>query len=692
MTGARTVIGKTSASLTGITYDYTTATLYGIGYDGSKYSSLYKVNQIDGSASYIGTSVAGILINVACDTLGNLYSLNISNDTLYKINKTTGKAMPVGNVGFSASYAQGMDFDRTTNNLYLAAYNATNSSGELRYVDVKTGATTLLGAFENGCEITGFAIPYHFKTNIYDAEAVSIDEQTIMPSNTTISPAAEFLNLGETATFNVTMQISYGYTSTKTITNLASFDGQTITFDPWSPENGNYTITVFTQLPGDTNKGNDTLKQSMTVENLTKVYGYLAYDSTAKIPVGPVYTYLEAPLLVNSITGVTDTNNLIESGTWGGNNKWYGTTNITNQLLSIDTVTGKRNIISQLDIGFDDITFDYTTNTLFGVYSDNTYSYLYKISRATGYTMLVGTSVTGTLINLACDNSGNLYAVSISNDTIYSLNKTTGLGTPIGYIGFKAQYIQGMEFDHRTNICYMAAFNVNTSSGELRTVNLTTGNSTLIGAFGGRRNIEIASFAIPYNGKTPSTDVGVTAQTSPVSGCGLSEEKVTVDVENMGTDPVNNIPVHYSVDGGAVVDTILSNTISPESYYKLTFKKHADLSVLGNHTIKAYTTLSTDTIASNDTLTYTVDNIDISNLPFSMGFEPSESLTGWNIFDVNNDGYTWKIVTTGGHNGPGCAEMESNPFKSSDDWLLTKCISFEAGRTYQLSYWKKLRE
>ncbi|HKR06506.1 MAG TPA: T9SS type A sorting domain-containing protein [Bacteroidia bacterium] len=90
------------------------------------------------------------------------------------------------------------------------------------------------------------------------------------------NPKAEFVNNGlNTVTFDVTMTITGGYTSTKTVTNLPFFVSQTIAFDPWTPATtGAYTITVYTSLTGDTNNNNDTLQKSITIYDGFENYGW----------------------------------------------------------------------------------------------------------------------------------------------------------------------------------------------------------------------------------------------------------------------------------------------------------------------------------------------------------------------------------------------------------------------------------
>ena len=330
------------------------------------------------------------------------------------------------------------------------------------------------------------------------------------------------------------------------------------------------------------------------------------------------------------------------------------------------------------------------TNTLFGVGSNNgILSNLYRISIATGNLTLIGPCNEG-LINFACDTLGRLFSVSLNDNQLYSINKVNGSATAIGPIGFTAQYAQGMDVDRKTNICYMAAYNYDNSSGEMRTIDLTTGKTSLIGAFAGKPNIEITGLAIPYNGYFPAIDVGVTLESSPVSGCGLENEQVSVTVENMGNDTVNNIPVHYSVYGVKTADTILTGNLAPASFVKSYISETpANLSAVGSYIFKAYTTKAGDNLKTNDTLVFTVKHFAVSDAPYSMGFEPNEDFSSWAIIDANKDGFTWTIINHDAHNGNYCAAFPCDLTKGNNDWLFSKCLQLDVNKTYQLSFWDK---
>ncbi len=106
-------------------------------------------------------------------------------------------------------------------------------------------------------------------------------------------------------------------------------------------------------------------------------------------------------------------------------------------------------------------------------------SELYTFDLATGVATLIGT-VTNTnfLITLAVNCSGELYGIDAENNNLLRIDPATAEGTVIGPLNFTAGFFaQDMDFDPVTGILYWSAFTGTT--GELRTIDLATGNSSL---------------------------------------------------------------------------------------------------------------------------------------------------------------------------------------------------------------------
>jgi len=152
VTGDMTLIGGGGIGLNGLAYDLTTGLMYG-----ASGTELYSINMNNGDQTLVGSlNTGGLVIGIAFDGEGNLYGEDL-NDNLYSINPLTGAATLIGPLGIDLNYAQDMAYDITWDVLYLAAYTGT---GQLYTCDVTTGACMLVGNFQGGAEITGFAMPY----------------------------------------------------------------------------------------------------------------------------------------------------------------------------------------------------------------------------------------------------------------------------------------------------------------------------------------------------------------------------------------------------------------------------------------------------------------------------------------------------------------------------------------------------
>lgn len=210
------------------------------------------------------------------------------------------------------------------------------------------------------------------------------------------------------------------------------------------------------------------------------------------------------------------------------NQVWYGIEYTTNQIAIFDTVTGSiTNTVVLSGIGAGEnctgMTYDKTTGTTFISTFITGASKLYTLNVTTGVATLVGViGATNLTIDIACSKTGILYGHNITSPTtnsqIVTINKTTGAETLVGLTGFNANYAQGMTADEETGDIYLAAYNNTLSAGQLRKVDLATGNTTLIAPF--QSNAELDCFIIkgisdagtlmPFNLNTPAASITVT--------------------------------------------------------------------------------------------------------------------------------------------------------------------------------------
>ncbi len=86
-----------------------------------------------------------------------------------------------------------------------------------------------------------------------------------------------------------------------------------------------------------------------------------------------------------------------------------------------------------------------------------------------------------------------------------------------------------------------------------------------------------------------------------------SNEDITIEVKNLGSNDQAVIPVNYVVNGGTIVTENISVNANSSLIY--TFNTKADLSAIGTYDIKLYTDLICDTIAINDTIITSTNHI-----------------------------------------------------------------------------------
>lgn len=182
-------------------------------------------------------------------------------------------------------------------------------------------------------------------------------------------------------------------------------------------------------------------------------------------------------------------------------------------LYSINTADGVATFIAAITggaTGVSGMSVDNNDGVVYISTTSGTSSFLYTIDLATAVTSLIG-QVTNSdvLIDIAVSEAGDIYGFDIDSDSLISIDKFTGAGTVIGNIGIDASFAQGMDFDGQSNILYLAAY-IGGGVNEIRTIDLLTGASTLVGSVNsGIGGAELDAFAIaqPYDNCYTQEDV-----------------------------------------------------------------------------------------------------------------------------------------------------------------------------------------
>jgi hypothetical protein len=190
------------------------------------------------------------------------------------------------------------------------------------------------------------------------------------------------------------------------------------------------------------------------------------------------------------------------AGTLGPDGKYYCIDNGPPvNLYSVDTATGVKTLVAPVTglfgtEGWTELAYDKSTLTWYASSGSATSSSLYTFNITTGVATRVGAINTGLIITIAINPITNaMFGVDIVTDNVVSINKTTGVGTTVGPIGFNSNFGAGSAFDE-LGVWYFAS--IDAGAGNARnfyTLNTTTGTATLVGSF--PATAQVSSLGIP---------------------------------------------------------------------------------------------------------------------------------------------------------------------------------------------------
>lgn len=176
-------------------------------------------------------------------------------------------------------------------------------------------------------------------------------------------------------------------------------------------------------------------------------------------------------------------------------------TSAADRLMAVDMETKKMSVVgsfSGLPYKFADMTYDYSTNTMYGIVGSlaTSASALYKIDLATAATTKVA-DLGNFYFTLACSYDGQLYVVDGSGN-FCKINKNDGTCEIVGATGYRPSGNFSMEFNHSDKTLYMTLNTVNEES-LLCTIDVSTGAAQQIGTLGSAQDAAIAGLYIPFS-------------------------------------------------------------------------------------------------------------------------------------------------------------------------------------------------
>jgi hypothetical protein len=263
--------------------------------------------------------------------------------------------------------------------------------------------------------------------------------------------------------------------------------------------------------------------------------------------------------------------------------------------------------------------------------------------------------------------------------------------------------------------------NINTINGGWYSVQAVAGNNCK-----GRRAYADTFFVPPYNCNIPN-DVGAFQPLFPTSAtlidCNSAShtDSVVIVIKNNGANPLSNINLGYSVNGGTPVTAVYPGPLNAAAIYVYKFSQPLIFATPGSYTIKAWVQHPTDITTGNDTLTWQKDifNPTVITLPYTENFETFTSCDttancssticamslGWNNGrNATDDDIDWRInsgptptASQAGTTGPMMdfdpglstgqyAYLESTLCDGKQGDLITPCIDLTNATNAQLKF------
>lgn len=243
-------------------------------------------------------------------------------------------------------------------------------------------------------------------------------------------------------------------------------------------------------------ESDEVLKQhsSNVMTNTGSFYGFLYSNNEPQVATGQI----SDPSQLSQLLDVNHLNFTMASEFLPGSETNLVSLDYQGNLYLIDLLDKNTSFIASFQ-GDDDWWSGMTTGSGYGKLYASTRASLYELDLLTNSAIHVGTFDHYGMLGIAMNRQGKLYGYTM-DDEFLEIDPVTGRSSYIGDIGFDAEYGQDLGYNSASDEFYMAAYNSTLGRSELRLVNVSTGNSNLIGTIGGNSsNVQMGSIAFPID-------------------------------------------------------------------------------------------------------------------------------------------------------------------------------------------------
>ncbi len=462
-----TEIGKAHALVYDMAYDYSSGLMYAIVPDYNTWTTtLYYVNTLNGALVEAGV-INDVCGGLACNLYGQLYVLTY-DAKVYALNSSTMALTYIMDApDTEVVMVQSMCYDHQNDALLWAS--AENSTIFLLDVNAAEPYTVDLGEpTETGSiEFVGlFVIPDEIPSLGYaEVDRIEADDLLIL-TETSRAPSITIHPLNAT---NQNVTYVSGDESVVRIENgqlvgvsVGSAEITAILADQGVEHTCTFTVTV---------KQNTDNISAYLMQDLSDYNGYCWIDIDDENPAS--YTMSSSTYYKNTYMTIYSAEYYdgkiyaygYDDADWAANFHYF----------VIDAETGS--LISAKDMGDEfpfvyDLSFDYTTGTMYALAGTSSASNLYMVNMATGQLILKANLGGAMYLSMAVDANGTIYVMKISEEilemdswysdyedaVLYTVNPNTGKCTKFMDVGAIGNKLASLCYDYDTGYLYWTGF------------------------------------------------------------------------------------------------------------------------------------------------------------------------------------------------------------------------------------------
>ncbi|MFA8299790.1 MAG: choice-of-anchor J domain-containing protein [Hyphomicrobiales bacterium] len=311
-----------------------------------------------------------------------------------------------------------------------------------------------------------------------------------------------------------------------------------VTFEPWKATLGTHTVSLTISTENEDNVDNNTAAAAFFVTtNIPKnVVGYAVGSLENTVPAGPLSFNVFDPQNLKSLEHKSKDGKLPLSGALI-NHLWFcnyikvtayddGTVKTEPHSWEIiDTETGETINSGVSDKIFTEMSYDYTTNTLYGIADNKTG--LYTIDPVSGEYELVKHNPAATTIGFAIDKEGVAYAIC-DDGQFYIIDLASHHFIRMGYTYVEANGLaQCMAYDHATDRLFWI-----TPEGYIYTVDKSHGKATFIHMTKGAT--QVTAFDIPHGESKHYVNFTAVKDGKPLKNLPITIKGITKNTNDNG--------------------------------------------------------------------------------------------------------------------------------------------------------------